>query len=41
MLVAEFFNGRLRLLQRQPLEAQVQERFGETLAESYLPAVCN
>ena len=41
MLVAEFFNGRLRLLQRQPLPAQVQERFGETLAESYLPAVCN
>ncbi|MBI1950603.1 MAG: hypothetical protein HYS34_04485 [Acidobacteria bacterium] len=41
VLVAEFINGRLRLLQRQSLPAQVQERFGETLAESYLPAVCN
>lgn len=41
VLVAEFINGRLRLLRRQPLPAQVQERFGETLAESYLPAVCN
>ena len=41
VLVAEFINGRLRLLQRQSLPAQVQERFAETLAESYLPAVCN
>ncbi len=40
-LVVQFANGWARLLHRLSLPSQVEDRFGETLALAYLPAVCN
>lgn len=41
VLAVEFLNGRFRLLDRRPLPSQAQERFGQSLADLLLPAVCN
>ena len=41
VLVAEFHNGRFRLLVRRPLPPEAQDQFGQSLADLLLPAVCN
>ena len=40
LLGVEFANGRFHLLDRRPLPPQAQERFGQSLADVLLPAVC-
>jgi hypothetical protein len=41
VLAVEFHNGRFRVLDRGPLPAQAQEYFGQSLADLFLPSVCN
>lgn len=41
VLAVESHNGRFRVLDRKPLPPQAQDRFGQSLADLFLPAVCN
>lgn len=41
VLAIEFHNGRFRVLDRRPLPAPAQEHFGQSLADHFLPSVCN
>ncbi len=41
LLAVEFRNGRFSVLDRRPLPAPAQEHFGQSLADLFLPSVCN